>query len=579
VNRLERYVRWLGRDDPLVKELLERVELRPDMARSVEARLLQLVEQKGGNIIDLPPFTLAPPSRNYINPFCIGRAVQGTKLGYDYLVDTDSLMQSGTMVGVPGSGKSTLADIMAIGVVQSGGRAIIFDSMHEHHQLIRAFPGECYVFELGRTEKENPLQPPGNLCAKDWIGVQKDILREQFLRDGGTNLHEDVMNRTYTSYGVFDGGKNYPTLKRILLGSLEKTDFKLGTRYYGFKESLTDRLRTLASVPSFDVVEGYDLAEILKSAKIVIFRLGTFSSDVKMFYVNVKLEKIRRCLSEHLGEFGRVLIVVEEAYELASPQLRKRTEITEPLIYRFIRQARRYNASFLLIDQFAAGIPRPIWACFNNIFVLRQSEMSSISMISDARNLDEEQTQFLSIMPLRHVVHAPSDDQPRLIKVADLNLPHVSETELDSYMKPILHRLRYVQADGSSVTPVEISNQDDAKGIKIRKIDRQILEKVFECPFRNTEKISEFMGNLNLAVAKRSLKKLETQGYVKSFNANLGFGRPKKLYIGTEKGATLLGEDYKKVKPKGKGSLLHQAAQHLLSGALGDSGQEGFGGA
>jgi predicted ArsR family transcriptional regulator len=129
------------------------------------------------------------------------------------------------------------------------------------------------------------------------------------------------------------------------------------------------------------------------------------------------------------------------------------------------------------------------------------------------------------------------------------------------------------------VTPVEISNQDDAKGIKIRKIDRQILEKVFECPFRNTEKISEFMGNLNLAVAKRSLKKLETQGYVKSFNANLGFGRPKKLYIGTEKGATLLGEDYKKVKPKGKGSLLHQAAQHLLSGALGDSGQEGFGGA
>lgn len=569
MRRIDKYIRWLGKNNLQIKRLLEVAELRPDMIPSIETRFLQMVEEQAGNIIDLPPFTLSRPDRDYGNPFSIGKAVQGHRLGYDYMVDSDSFMQSGVIIGIPGPGKSKLAQVIALGVAKIGGRAIILDNMHEHHPLTTALPpGEVLVLELGKTEKENPLQPPGHLSPQDWIGVLKDIFREQFLRDGATNLMQDIMNRAYQNYGIYDGGRNYPTLKKILSGSLEKVGFRMGTRHYAYAESLTDRLRTLALVPSFDVTEGYDLAEILKSAKIVIFRVGKYSSDIKMFYVNLKLQKIMQCLSENLGKFGWVLTIIEESYEMTSPARRSRSDINEPFVYRAIRQSRRYNNSFLLVDQYAAGIARPIWACLNNIFIMRQSEMGSIAMISQARNLDEEQAEFLSTIPLRYVVHAPSDDEPRLVRVMDLNLPKVSEQQLDSYMEPLLQKLNFIPTDNSTASAVDLP-----KLASLRKIDKQIVKKLLEHPFYNVQKICKVMGNLSPMIAKGSLKKLEEQGYIESFMANLGMGRPKKLYILAERGANLLGEDYGKVKPKGKGGLLHQAAQRLLSEALAGSDQ------
>ena len=48
------------------------------------------------------------------------------------------------------------------------------------------------------------------------------------------------------------------------------------------------------------------------------------------------------------------------------------------------------------------------------------------------------------------------------------------------------------------------------------------------------------------------------------------------MFIGTQKGADLLCEDYEKIKPKGKGSLLHQAGQYLVCEFLGASTQKVF---
>jgi hypothetical protein len=202
MSRLEKYARQLGTNDPTVKKLLEVAEYKADMRGSIANYFLRLLEERAGSVIDLPPFTIAPPSRDYNNPLPIGTALRGNGPGYDYMVDMDSFTQSGGIFGIPGSGKSTLAQVMAMSVVKAGGRMIIFDVMHEHHKLIQAFPpGDVCVLELGKTERENPLEPPGKLPPKDWIGIKKNVLREQFLRDGSTNLFEDIMNRAYRSYG------------------------------------------------------------------------------------------------------------------------------------------------------------------------------------------------------------------------------------------------------------------------------------------------------------------------------------------------------------------------------------------
>jgi len=119
MTRLEKYVRLLGKDQQEVKELLELAELRPDMRRNIEARLLQILKQTGDNIVDLPPFTLAAPSREYGAAFSIGTGFCGGGVVYDYLIDLDSFVQSGLIVGTPRVGKSKLAQVVALGVVSS----------------------------------------------------------------------------------------------------------------------------------------------------------------------------------------------------------------------------------------------------------------------------------------------------------------------------------------------------------------------------------------------------------------------------------------------------------------------------
>lgn len=98
-----------------------------------------------------------------------------------------------------------------------------------------------------------------------------------------------------------------------------------------------------------------------------------------------------------------------------------------------------------------------------------------------------------------------------------------------------------------------------------------MLEHLLEHPFYNIAKICRSMGDLSEIIGRNILQKLEEQGYAESLTINSGTGRPKKLYVGTEKGAEFLGEDWKKVKPKGKGSLHHQAGQCLLFESLGGS--------
>lgn len=264
-----------------------------------------------------------------------------------------------------------------MGNVAGYNESTIDPGTHYKQRMIHAFPGEVAVFELGKTEKENPFQPPGHMPPQDWIGIQKNIMTEAFLRDGSLNLHEDLLRRAYKNYGILDGGRNYPTIRRILSGALEKTDFKLGSRSFGYKESLTARMGNWANIVSFDVIEGYDITELLKSMKIIIYRLGAYSSDQKLFYLNTKLEKIKQCLTEHPGEFGKIFIIIEESYEFTSPLLTKRADITEPITYRMGRQARHFGICPVYVDQYASGIPPQIWSTFGNLFITRQTRSKS----------------------------------------------------------------------------------------------------------------------------------------------------------------------------------------------------------
>ena len=149
--------------------------------------------------------------------------------------------------------------------MKTRGRVIIFDSMQEHHPLIRALPGEVYLFELGKSEKENALQPPGNMPPKDWIEIQKNILREQFLKDGTTRLSEvraNLIKRKGKTVGFTAIARDITERKRI-----EEEIRKSEEKYKNLVELAPDTIMT------------FNLKGVITSCNNASTKLSGYSKD------------------------------------------------------------------------------------------------------------------------------------------------------------------------------------------------------------------------------------------------------------------------------------------------------------
>ena len=106
MNDLEYCARLLGKDRPDVRRILENFQRDPQIRRNAEAYLLRLLEEEGGSILDLPPFTLTPPTIDG-DAFLIGQGLRGAGTPYDYLIPTQSIWQDSLIAGTKGMGKTS----------------------------------------------------------------------------------------------------------------------------------------------------------------------------------------------------------------------------------------------------------------------------------------------------------------------------------------------------------------------------------------------------------------------------------------------------------------------------------------
>jgi hypothetical protein len=80
---------------------------------------------------------------------------------------------------------------------------------------------------------------------KKGLAKLKNLFRENFyLRDGSINLLHDLLYRLFDSRRIFEGGDDYPTISDFIR-ILEKTQFRPGSRFSGYHESLTNRFKSL----------------------------------------------------------------------------------------------------------------------------------------------------------------------------------------------------------------------------------------------------------------------------------------------------------------------------------------------
>lgn len=150
---------------------------------------------------------------------------------------------------------------------------------------------------------------------------------------------------------------------------------------------------------------------------------------------------------------------------------------------------------------------------------------------------------------------------PYLIEIDEVEIQRLSLDELDARMREAISGLPFV--------PFKPLRQEEKE---FPKDHMDLLRIIATKWFLGEAELRTEMGNISTELLKKLKLDLYDMGAItESENVGVGKMKPKLVCCVTPKGAELLGMDYPKASPPGKGGLLHKFLQHTLARALPNS--------
>ncbi|MGD2084568.1 MAG: ATP-binding protein [Candidatus Aminicenantes bacterium] len=510
----------------------------------------------------------------------IGTILYGDRHGANLLIPVESFALHVLIAGISGSGKSFLIKLILPQLIEKGITVKIFDSENEYKSLLNVVePGRIYIIDA-KNDRDNFLEPPPGVSPSEWISKLLNLLREVFyLRDGTINLLRNLLNDLLNSRGIYNGNDNYPTI-HDLVNMLDNIQFKPGSRYSGYHESLTNRFKGLQENlgDTLACKKGFDLTN--EPGKIIVYRTASLSDDIRNFYINLKMLK-EAMYREKLPPQGlRTIFLIEEAHKLYNERIARRNDLGEPMIFSSSRTFRKRGIGCVYSDQVPSVLPAALSANVNSHIVLKLVHGKCIWRISQAIGLTPEQAEYLPVMPQRQCVYQSGVyPEPLLIEIPELYFDYVSEEEVEAHMKPILENLKYTPLDGNSSLDLgqgmTLFSQSQAGKSKQKpnQIWKKILKTVSENAPVSLREIYEAC-DINHFQGRKILTDMEKQDMLECCAVSFGSrGNPKTYVVLKSKGAEFIGVDYEAVKLKGKGDTAHVILQTLLAQAMKDSGK------
>jgi len=431
------------------------------------------------------------------------------------------------------------------------------------------------------NDKDNFLEPPPGVNPQEWLARLKNLCREVFyLRDGSINLLDNLLRNLYENNGIFAGSRNYPCL-RDLLNLIERIEFKPGTRFSGYHESLVNRFRGLDGElgETFACKRGYDIQRF--EGKLLIYETGGLSDDKRNFYIYLKLLKQSAYYETLPPKPLRTLVIVEEAHKLFNEKIASRYDLGEGILIGSSRTSRKLGSGYLYSDQDPSSLPSPLSGNVNQHVIMRLVNGKSVRFASQTMNLTPDRTEFVPMIPKKHFLfQSPDYPEPVLAKVPDLKFEHVSDEEVALHMEKILPGLAYVPVEEAH----EITGQGEGAplpgetqacpGAKPSKTCIEICKTLAEVRWISLSNLYAHLGNLSPWIARKVVAKMEKQGLIETCLINFGTrGNPKTFVVLRPRGAELVGLEFDEVRLQGKGSTEHVILQNVLAETMKDSGK------
>ena len=570
----------LGLARPEVQNCLEKAARNRDNIPLYKSHFLRLLHKEGFLLHDLPVFSLNLPADRPAAGLHLGSVILGNGRTPPLYFRPESFGAHSLVCGMNTWGKSTFVKYLIPQFLKLGIPTWIFDHENEYKSLLRTLdPAKLLILDP-ETDRDNFLEPPPGVTPGEWKAKLEDTLREQWLNDGSLNLIGDAITNLYRNRGVLDGSENYPTILD-LLSHLKELQFKPYTRFARYHESALNRFggihdnlgRALACRT------GFSLKEL--TARCVIYNLRGLSDLPRHFYVNLKMLRLMTYFEKQPPRGMRIILVIDEAHKLYNPEIAKRHDLGEPVMFSYARRIAKRGMACIYSDQIPSRLPPALFGNVNNIFAMRLQTGPCIAAISKAMCLDTESARFIPVIPKKQCLARSGDfPDPVLFQIPDLEFDYVTDEEVRAHMEKILSELEYVPIEDS----IEVSSEKFAEAALPGEMSRpaarpnrlwaETARLLAEIRWISLTDLSAHLGNLAPWHVRKTLSGMEKQDLIELCPISFGTrGNPKTFVVLKAKGAEFIGLKFDNVKLAGKGSTEHVILQNLLAETMKDAGK------
>jgi uncharacterized protein DUF87 len=388
---------------------------------------------------DRSPFP--PPARAFAESgdLAIGSVSYADRELYPFLLRSARLKEHLLIAGRSGSGKTNLTFVLMQRIMARGIKVLAIDWKRGYRDMLELAP-DLRVFTIGRDVapfRFNPLIPPPGCEPSVWIKLVVDVIASAYLGgEGVISLLVAGLDKLYRDAGAFDSiVTRWPTVSDLLMWL--KT-VKLRGRAAMWQASAERILLAMSYGEFASIVDTQDNSQVLDLLEhnVVLEMDGLSSnSDRKLFSEALTLYLYRYRLAQGPRQDLTNLIVLEEAHNLL---LKKAAEGRESVLESSIRQIRQYGLGYVFVDQSASLLSKVAFANSYATIALSQKLRSDIQAIAGAMNLNDEQKQALSTLPVGTAVVRLADDHPEAFLVRVPRSPvregSVSDATIQAHM-------------------------------------------------------------------------------------------------------------------------------------------------